>query len=356
MLGLVTLLCAAPAWANPFTLPERKLAIDVSYGFDSATSFYSVTGERQVFSLGGRFTASSVLAGIRYGILDMLEAQLRTSYKVPVYTATPIHLFPSPAASSAGQLTASTINFSGQDAGLSDVYVGLSFSPLRRVVNLAFEAEAKIPTGYRAPSGTLCSSLDPDTVRSLVRSSILDPSRPQVTPDLFCNGATLGDGQADVMLALQLGRYIARTRTLLRADAGMNFRFGGPGQQVIGNVKVGESIGDRLVLYAGARVAYTVNVGSPIGTTIDAAQPDAPASSYPGEPVDRSRPQSPDELDRLLVYNVASRDRSYVFIDAGAILRLTGALELRVAYSRALWGINFPEINSLQIGFAFLAP
>ncbi len=352
---LSSLLLAHTAAATPFTLPERKLAVDLSYGFDEASTFWTVSGERQIFSLGGRFTASSVLAGIRYGIVDMLEGQIRTSYKAATYTASPIHLFPSAAPASAGQLTSGVINFSGQEAGLSDVYVGFSFNPLRRFVNLAIETEAKIPTGYRAPSGTLCSNLDPDTVRSLVRPSILDPSRPQVTPDLFCTGATLGDGQPDLLVALQIGRYIARTRTLLRGDAGMNFRFGGPGQQFIGSLKIGESIGDRLVLYGGARIAYTVNSGSPIGTTVDSALPEAPATAYPGDPVDRSRPQSPDDLDKLLVYNVATRDRSFLFIDVGAILRLTTGLELRANYSRALWGINFPEVNSVQLGIAFLA-
>lgn len=349
------LLLSTTARANPFTLPERKLAIDLSYGFDQASSFWTVGGERQDFSLGGRFMASSLLAGLRYGIVDMLEAQVRASYKSATYTATPIHLFPSPAAATAGQLSASVINFSGQESGLSDLYFGLSFSPVRRYVNFGIETEVKIPTGYRAPSGTLCPNLDPDTVRSLIRKSILDPARPQVTPDLFCTGATLGDGQPDLLVSLQLGRYIATTRTLLRLDGGMNFRFGGPGQQVVGNLKVGESIADRLVIYAGARIAYTVNAGSPIGTTVDAALPEAAASAYPGDPVDRSRPQNPDDLDKLLVYNVATRDRSFLFVDVGAILRLTSGLELRVSYSRALWGINFPEVNSLQAGLAFLA-
>jgi hypothetical protein len=352
--SLLVLGCPAGlAHATPFTLPAGRLALDVNYIYDSGDHFWDGDGNHAVFSLAGKFSSNSAFVGLRYGVIDGLEVGLRTGYKSAVYTASPIHLYSTPIGfAPTGSLTSTIFNFSGQEAGIGDVYVGTSYRPINRSVSLAVETEVKVPTGYRAPSGTLCPNLPPEAVRELVRGSIRSPGQPQVTPDLFCTGATLGDGQVDWLLAVQLGAFISKTRTFIRADLGMNFRFQGPGQQLVSALKVGEDLLGRVVVYVGGRFAYTLNSGDPVGTTIDSALPEAPASAYPGAPYDPTRNQRPEDLDKLLVYNVATRDRSYLMFDAGVIFRLAGTLELRFNYSRALWGKNFPEINSLSLGFA----
>lgn len=344
---------AGTAQATPFTLPAGRIALDVSYIYDSGDHFWDGNGSHAAFSLSGKFLSNSAFVGLRFGVFDGLEVGLRTAYKSAVYTANPIHLYSTPTGfAPTGSLTSTIFNFSGQESGLSDIYVGTSYRPINRRVSLAFETELKVPTGYRAPSGTLCLNVPPDAVRELVRSSIRSPGQPKVTPDLFCTGATLGDAQVDWLLAMQLGAFISQTRTFIRADLGMNFRFQGPGQQLVSAVKVGEDILGRVVVYVGGRFAYTLNSGDPVGTTIDSALPEAPASAYPGDPYEPTRSQRPEDLDKLLVYNVATRDRSYLMFDAGVVFRLASALELRFNYSRALWGKNFPEINSLSLGFA----
>lgn len=329
------------ARANPFTLEPRRLALDVSFIFDMARNQWDVLGRYGPFSVNGQFTSQSVWAGLRYGIVEGLEAQLRAGYKVASYRADSFHLFPVAAdRPSVAQLTDGVIDISGQEYGVGDIYAGLSYRPYARRVNLAVEAELKIPTGYRAPSGTLCANLTPEQTIDAVVRTVQNPAAPAVRPADFCSGSTLGDGQVDLLALLQLGKYIPQTRTFLRVDAGMNFRFQGPGQQAVAQVKLGENLFDVVFLTLGARLAYTVNTGEDIGTTINSKSPLAPARDYPGD---------------LFLYDPARRDRSYLLIDAGVIWRITQAMELRGSYSRALWGRNFPEINSVALGFAALA-
>ena len=127
----------------------------------------------------------------------------------------------------------------------------------------------------------------------------------------------------------------------------MNFRFSGPGQQVVAGAKVGENIRDVVILYAGARVAYTVNQGDVYGTTINSTDPTAPVDQYP------STSTNPPRL--ILQFDPALLDQSYLFFDAGLIVRVMPLCELRAGYSRALWGINFPELSTVSFGVAVVA-
>lgn len=340
-LGLLGFLVARPAAATPFTLPAHRLALDLSFGYDQARSQWTVGGDHGVFPLGGEFSSESLQLGVRYGILDGLEAQVRGAYKVATYTALPLHLFPAPAgAGQPGALTGQVFDFSGQEGGVGDLYLGLSYRPLQRAVNLALETELKVPTGYRAPSGTLCQDLPPDKVAAAVGQMSRDPAAGLLRPRDFCTGATLGDGQVDWLFLLELGKYIPLTRTFFRAETGMNFRFQGPGQQYLAAAKVGENIRDLLIFFAGARLAYTVNRGEGVGTTVNSSNPDAAPEDYPG---------------LLLRFDAASRDHSFLFVEAGLILRLPQNVEVRGSYARALWGRNFPELNSVNLGVAVAA-
>lgn len=338
------LLVAPAARATPFTLPRGKLAFDVSVSLDSGSSQWTDRGVYGPFPLNGRFASQTAQLNVRYGILDNLELAVRGTYKNASYDAAPIHLFPARTAMpTQAELTGDVIHFSGVESGFSDAYVSLSYRPVARAVYFAIETELKIPTGYRAPSGTFCDNIAPADALARVAATLKAPQTPQVTARDFCTGVTLGDGQVDWLLLGQLGKYIPQTRTFLRLDGGMNFRFQGPGQQAVGSFKIGENLFDRVLLFAGTRVAYTVNRGAVVGTTVNTTRPAARPEEYP---IDGSG-------QLLLLAEEAVLDRSYLFVDAGVIVRFMPAMELRASYSRAVWGRNFPEVNSISLGAAF---
>ena len=146
----VTIAVPGRAEATPFTLPAQRLAVDLSYNYDEAGSQWTVAQQHGPFPLNGHFSSSSVQLGVRYGILDNLEVQLRSAYKIATYYRQPDPPVQHPGTNpTPNVLDDQVFNFSGQESGVGDIYAGLSYRPFWRHVNAAIEAEIKIP--YRLP-------------------------------------------------------------------------------------------------------------------------------------------------------------------------------------------------------------
>jgi len=335
LLGAITVaaltLASRPAAAGPWTLNRGRLAVDVGFDVFQASTEWLPNGRYVPFSLRGETVGGAVGIGLRYGVIDRLELSVQTAYKIVSYTADPVILSPPADPTVPGALQRSVVEVSGRAHGLGDVYLGGTYNFLRRVIRLSGEVVLKIPTGYKSPRGNF--DVTPDQITDPLRA--LEGFGGRVKQDI-----TLGDGQADLMMLLQMGASIPRSRTFFRVEGGMNFRFNGPGHQAIAAGRVGQGIGSLLTLFVGTRAAITVNRGQPIGTTVTAIDPLLPADRYGG-------------LTNLDLQTL-TRDRSYVFVEGGLILRVLPSVELRATYSRVVWGENYSALNVVSIGTTLL--
>lgn len=327
---LAATLLGTGAHAGPWTLERGRLAVDVGVDLAGSGDEYLDTSRRVPFSLRGRFFGAATTLGLRLGALDRLEFTAATSFKAVSYTADPVVLIPPADPSNPGSLQRSVVELSGSAQGIGDLYLGASYNFLRTIVRMSGDLELKLPTGYSAPRGVFEQT--PDKIPPAALESVGGPVKQDIT---------LGDGQVDLRATLGAGTSLPDARLFLRADAGMNFRFGGPGHQAIGAVRIGQSPTRILTLLAGARVAWTINRGDPIGTTVLAVDPRLPADKYGGL----------TNLDLQPLY----RDRSYVIVEGGAIVRITPTTELRATYGRVIYGQNYAALHMVNIGITVLA-
>jgi hypothetical protein len=324
-------LCARTASASPWTLPRGTVALSGTFGYQSATQEFFEHGAPRNFPLRGRYLGTSFHLGVRVAFLDGLELELGVPIRQVTYTGDPVLLLPRPDGSTESEIDyyqRNVINLSRATSGIGDINLAARYRLVQRPFALAIETRIKAPTGYAGPQGTFGD-------RPTTTAEFLSDVRRWITPENVRDDVTLGDGQLDASLGLLFG-YAFRTRTFVRVDAAYNARLGGAGHQVLGAIRAGQGITDRLLIYAWAQLAYTVTQGRVIGVSVAATNPDVPAADYVG-------------ASNLLLREVRL-ERDALDIGGGFIVRLTRELEINLGYARTVWGRNTAAVDSLSLG------
>ena len=275
MAATITLMMMSEwASASPWVLPEGTTVLQLQYRTEFADREYLPDGTNQAFPLNGEFGAQSVELGLRTGLGYRFEASLMVIYKSIDFTADP--LFLTTENSSGETVPVSPIfSFSEQLEGLSDIYFALRYNAVDGPVKITSELELKVPSGYDKPEGTFEDDAptlsDPETSDGTIPEGELP-----IRDDL-----TLGDGQVDVTAQLLFGTYIPQSRTFAKANGGFRMRFNGPGEQVVWGLKVGQFIGEHIVLFSEVSGAHTVFKGDIVGKSFATRLPETPALGFP---------------------------------------------------------------------------
>lgn len=344
----IATVAASNAQASPWVLQRGRIVISGGTNYQFANSeFFQETapgqqypGERP-YSLRGEYQGVTLFTSLRAGVVDRFEFEFTLPFRSVSYTADPILLLPgaeSPmcdASCAATGSRANVINFSRGALGIGDLGLALRYALIRAPSPFVMAAEVKFkaPSGYAAPEGTFGAR--PQSIQEfLAMAGTL--ARPENVRD----DVTLGDGQLDITASILTGVGL-RSGTFFRLDAGFNGRFGGAGQQIVGNFRAGQSIGRSLVLYGGANLQYSITKGRVIGVSVAAIDPTLPASQY----------GSMGPFYNLLPREV-TLDRDAVDLAAGMIVRLTPTTELNFGYSRTVWGRNVSGTHSVSLTFS----
>ena len=330
-LFLFSMLCTAPAAASPWTLPQDKMAIDLTYDFSYANKEYLPPGKfegLQAFPLEGEYQESRLALGLRYGFSDRFEGAVDFSFKQVSYESVPF--FKGKPGSFEGREPLYNGNdgifdFSETRVGAGDFHFKGRYNVFSNgnVIKLTSETDLKLPGGYEEPEGTFASD-KPDTG--------------QIADDV-----TLGDGQVDLTQSILFGGYIIPTRTFVRADAGYSLRFGTPGDQLEGGLKIGQNFGQNLIFFVGSRAEYTVTDGGSIGISFISTEPDAEPYQMKGG-MGGNIKQIPLTLDK-----------DFVQLEAGMIFRLDNS-EVQLSYRQIVWGRNIPAIKTASVSTVFAFP
>lgn len=326
----VATLAPATAAASPWTLPRGTVALTGTYSFQAASQEFFESGGARSFPLRGRYTGSTFNLGVRASFLDGLEFEVGVPVRQVSYTSDPVLLLQRPMGSQEAELDyyqRNVINLSRTASGLGDLLLAARWRLLQRPFALATELRVKAPTGYAPPQGTFGER--PQSAAEF----LAEPQR-WATPENVRDDVTLGDGQLDAALGLLFG-YSFRTRTFVRVDAAYNARLGGAGHQVLGALRAGQSIGDRVLLYAWGQLAYTVTQGRVIGVSVAAINPDLPAAEYGG-------------TNNLLLRELRL-ERDLLDVGGGVIVRVTPEVEFNLGYARTLWGRNTAAVDSVSL-------
>ncbi|MBI5516102.1 MAG: hypothetical protein HY909_20125 [Deltaproteobacteria bacterium] len=335
-LGGVLLATAGSAEASPWTLPAGTVVVNGSYTYQSASREFFETGPSRSFPLRGEFTGTTYALGLRAGLTDRLEVEVGVPLRLVSYRSDPVLLLPRPAMSMESELDfyqRNVLDLSRVARGVGDLSLAVRWRTPLRLFPLAVELRTKIPTGYAGPAGTFGEQ--PTTIDDFQRDLLR-----YVRPENVMDDVTLGDGQLDVQPSLLAG-YAFPTRTFLRLDLGMNLRFGGAAQQVVGAVRAGQQLGARVLVYAYAQAALSLNEGRIIGVSVAAVDPDLPADRYEGT--------------NNLLLRTPRLERDTVDVGAGLILRVLPEAELNFGYGRTLWGRYTALVDSFSISLAVRA-
>lgn len=316
---LVVLLSTSNVWASPWTLPEGDVFLSVNYDFQFASKEYLPDGTFQSFPLNGELTSNTLRAEARYGFSDRFELGGEFQFKAVNYQADPVILeLPSDMVDLDGARAAVT-DFSASEIGAGDVWLTGRYNLYRGPVLLTSETRLKLPTGYKAPGGTInedTGELDDDV--------------------------TLGDGLASLEESLLFGVFIPEIRTFFRAEAGLRWRFGGPAPQLIGGAKAGTFIVSNVLVYGGGSTAYSLGEGDILGTSVIATEDNLQASDVvPGVNIQQI------ELPW---------DQDWVQIEAGILFVVNADAEIHVDYTQIVWGNNITATRGVNIGVALRIP
>lgn len=313
------LLAAIPgsADASPWTLPERTLLITVDSNFQSADEEYLPDGTLQSFPLDGEFSAATLTPGARYGITDNFEAAFNFNIKQVTYEADTLLLALPEDPNDITQVNASIFDFNHSDAGLGDGQIFGRYNLYRSLLMVTSETSIKFPIGYSAPRPTF--------------------SQDTPNPDSIQDDVSLGDGQTDIAQAILLGLYVPPTNSFARLDLGYMHRFGAPGDQGFGSVSLGQYLGEKVLVFVGARGAYTLFDGETIGKSFITRVPDKPASEF-----------LISDIETVDLY----QDKDYVTVNGGVILKVQD-VEMRASYDQVVWGKNIPQIKSYSLGIIY---
>ncbi len=312
MRRLLLLICLgalipSQASASPWTVPRDELSLSLGYDFQIARQEFTPDGTFQNYPLQGRFTGSSLSLSGRYGFTSRFEGAFRVTFQQLSYTSVP-YLPSLEPGDDVRDARSKILSFSSNSVGIGDLMLTGRYNIHRSWWLATFETQAKIPTGYPNPTGTT---------------------------------VTLGDAQMDLQPSLLLGAYISQTATFARLDAGYNLRLGGPGHQATGGIKLGQFLGESLIVFAGVSGAYTLFQGSTLPTdNFIASNPDKP-------PVDFG----PEDFTQQPL----SLDRTFARLEAGTILRFR-TLEFQLGYSYAFAGTNIPALHTISLASVVTIP
>lgn len=313
---------SSDAWASPWTLPKDELSFSAVYDFQTASDEYRYDGARQEFPLQGRFYGNTLSMGARYGFTDRLELELDAQFKHVAYLSDPVIIGLPGETADLQQARDSILNFTQAEMGLGDVFIAARYNLARnRVGSITSETRIKLPTGYKAPGETFRGGTPDD--------------------DGIDDDVTLGDGQMDVEQSLLFGVYSAATRTFGRAGVGVRLRMGAPGHQAIGDAKVGQYIGENLMVFGGVRGAFTVVEGDSLGLTYVTTRNNVTQDNI------RLTDIKTDEL---------FLDKDFVQTEGGLLLMLTDLVEMQVVYSYIPVGKNISAIHSVSVGTTIRIP
>lgn len=316
------------AHASPWTLPRGTLVFQGTFQYQTANREFFEQGPSRRFPLEGHYVGNTFTLGLRAGLTDRLELEVALPIRTVAYASDPVILTERAAGSTESEAAfyrRNIIDLSRTATGIGDLYLSARYRLMLRPFAFAVGLRLKAPTGYVGPSGTFG-----DRPRSAAEFT-MSPGR-YTNPENVRDDVTLGDGQLDLMPELLLG-YAFRSHTFLRVDAGFNGRFGGAGQQVVGALRAGQSIGTAVVLYAWAQAYVSVTDGRVIGISVAAQDPTLPASAYSG--------------DRNLLLRELRLERDLVEFGVGAIVRINRDVELNLGYARSLWGRNVALTDTL---------
>lgn len=328
---LLALLLGLPtaAVASPWTLPAGDLVLTGRYDFQIADQEFLDDRKAQVYSLRGQFRASTYALGARFGAADGIELEIDLPIKQVSYTADPVILLPNAGGvdPAIDFFQENVINLNRSTSGIGDLRVMGRYRLSQGRIASALQFGAKIPTGYDPPAGTFGP-------RPGTREEFMAQLGNIVRPDRVSDDVTLGDGQIDLDLLLLLGWATPRG-TFLRLDSGYRLRLGGAGDQVVGNFRVGQKLGDRALFYVGFDVEYTVLEGDLIGVSVAAQDPSLPANEYFG-------------TENLLLRELRL-ERDVAAMPVGLIVRVTDTVEINANWSKAFWGRNVSAAHVVSV-------
>jgi hypothetical protein len=266
---------------------------------------------------------------LRAGFTDRFELGLELPLKLVSYASDPVILLSTPLTGEDAFdfYQRNVIDLSQTRQGVGDVWISGRYNLLRTAVAIALEGRIKLPAGYDGPQGTFGD--DPATIEDFNANVATVTS-----PDNISDDVALGDGQIDMNVNALFGVSFP-SRTFMRLDTGYNLRVSA-GDQVLASFKVGQSIGSRVLVYADARLAYTVTRGPRIGVSVAAIDPNVPAADYVG-------------LNNLRLRELRL-ERDALDVTVGGIVRLNERSEINLGYSRTLWGRNTAAVNAFFVG------
>ncbi|MEM6531931.1 MAG: hypothetical protein AAF654_04875 [Myxococcota bacterium] len=318
------LLVPAAAEASPWVLPEGRSVLSIKGGTDFATREFLIDDRReQRFPLNGRFESYTLQIAGRYGLFEDIEIGSRITLKNVSYISDPVILGSGPDAVNACTPDTATFvgcrervaDFTSSDFGFSDLYFNLVMQHIGGTARASSNLEIKIPTGYTEPAETF---QDADPSQTL---AILDD-------------VALGDGRVHLQYQLETGVYAPSTGTVFEFAAGYRARLGAPGDQIIGEFKVGQNIGRRLFFFASTDAALTIFEGTVLGRTFISNAPNVSAIDF--------SPADVEQRDFRL-------DNSFARATVGVIVRLSGR-ELVFSASQIYAGENIPRLTSINFG------
>lgn len=322
------------ASASPWTLPKDQLIVWASADYQFARQEFLDDSRAQSFPLRGQLDASALTVGARIGLTDRLELEVSLPFKVVSYRADPVLLLPQPETSALSSLDyyqQNIIDLSRTVTGVGD----FRFTPRVRLftapVAVALEFAIKAPTGYRGPQGTFGE-------RPASQEAFLAEVGRFVSPENVQDDVTLGDAQLDFSPRLLLG-YALRSGTFFRGAIGYDLRLGGAGDQLYAELKAGQVLHPRLLVYAGVNLVYAVQTGRVIGVSVAASDPDLPAVEYGG-------------LENLRLREL-TLDRDALDLSGGLIVRMTSTFEINLGAQRTLWGRNTSVVTGVSLSAAF---
>ncbi|MFU8805078.1 MAG: hypothetical protein ACNA8W_14790 [Bradymonadaceae bacterium] len=311
---LAGLVGPSAAWASPWTLPTDELGLTVDYTFQYADREFLPDGTFQAFPLEGASLSHTMRLGARYGFTDKFEGAVDVEFKQITYQAQTVLLGLPEDSENLSEVNDTILDFNTLRMGAGDFYFHGRYNLRRGLIMITSETTLKLPTGYDAPQGTFNDEM----------TSVLGQ-------------ATLGDAQTDLTQSLLLGGFLPATKTFARLDAGLRLRFGAPGPQAVGALKVGQFIGDTLLLIGGLRAHQTIAQGDRIGVTMTAIDPTIPRSQF-----------TEDNIRSVDLY----LDSDLAIGEAGVLFRL-GDFELTANYGYTFRGRNVAASHSVSIGTIF---
>ncbi len=306
--------------ASPWTLPKDELVLDLSHDFQVATSEYLFDGTQQIFPLNGVFRSHNARFGARYGFSDRFEGAATFNVALVTYNANALIMNDFDEGTTSAEATDVIRDFSTARFGAGDVHLHARYNLRSGLIMVTTESTVKLPTGYETPEGTFRTTADGQTE---IRGQ-----------------ATLGDGQTDLTQSILFGAYIPPTRTFVRLDTGLRYRFGAPGHQAVGALRAGQFLGDIFVFTAGVGGHYTITEGDVIGEAFVAIDPTLDARDY-----------SPDNVR---VFDMRL-DSDAFRAELGLLVQL-GDIEVVGGYSRTLWGRNTSVVNTFSLTALFALP